>query len=131
MIFTKKKILILAPHTDDGEFGCGGTINKFINEGHEVFYVAFSSCRESVRKEFHEDILTIEVKKATKKLGIEPENLILFDYKVRTMNYQRQEILDDLIKLRTDIAPDMVFLPCLDDIHQDHKTIAEEGIKSL
>ena len=25
-----KKILILAPHTDDGEFGCGASVAKFI-----------------------------------------------------------------------------------------------------
>lgn len=127
----KKTILILAPHTDDGEFGCGGSINKFIEEGHEVYYVAFSSCRDSVRKEFQEDILTIEVKKATKRLGIKPENLILFDYKVRTMNYHRQEILDDMIKLRESIKPDMIFLPSQSDLHQDHKTVSEEGLRAF
>ena len=31
-----KKILVLAPHTDDAEFGCGGAIAKFIKEGKEV-----------------------------------------------------------------------------------------------
>ncbi|MEO9530988.1 MAG: PIG-L deacetylase family protein [Crocinitomicaceae bacterium] len=131
MIFTKKKILILAPHTDDGEFGCGATINKFITEGHEVYYVAFSACEQSVLAKFPGDILRTEVKKATQRLGIPKENLILCDYKVRTMNYHRQEILDDMIKLRTEINPDMIFLPCLDDIHQDHKTIAEEGLRAF
>lgn len=29
-MFNKKRILVLAPHTDDGEFGCGGSISKFI-----------------------------------------------------------------------------------------------------
>ena len=31
-----EKILVLGPHTDDGEFGCGGTIAKFIEEGKEL-----------------------------------------------------------------------------------------------
>ncbi len=43
-----KKILVLAPHTDDGEFGCGGTISKLVREGNDVFYVAFSSCEKSL-----------------------------------------------------------------------------------
>ena len=60
--FTTKKVLILAPHTDDGEFGCGGTISKFIEEGIELYYVAFSACQQSVLKEFPSDILITEVK---------------------------------------------------------------------
>jgi LmbE family N-acetylglucosaminyl deacetylase len=38
----KKRILVLAPHIDDGEFGCGGTIAKLIADRAEVFYAAFS-----------------------------------------------------------------------------------------
>lgn len=127
----KNKVLVLAPHTDDGEFGCGGAINKLINEGHEVYYVAFSACQQSVLKEFPSDILITEVKAATKILGIKKENLILFDYDVRTFNYRRQEILEDLIKLRATIKPDIVFIPSINDIHQDHKTIAEEGLRAF
>ncbi|MCB9189678.1 MAG: PIG-L family deacetylase [Flavobacteriales bacterium] len=130
-MYTKKKVLILAPHTDDGEFGCGGTINKLIEEGSDVYYVAFSACQQSVLKDFPSDILITEVKAATSKLGIKKENLILFDYDVRTFNYRRQEILEDLIKLRSDINPDVIFIPSLNDIHQDHKTIAEEGLRAF
>jgi len=45
-----KKALVLAPHTDDGEFGCGGTISRLVREGCTVKYVAFSDCKESVRR---------------------------------------------------------------------------------
>lgn len=127
----KQRILILAPHTDDGEFGCGGTIHKYCQEGHEVFYAAFSSCQISVPEGYPDDILIKEVKKATYRLGIPSKNLILFNYEVRTMNHHRQSILDDLIKLREQIQPTMVFLPSLNDIHQDHKTIAEEGLRAF
>ena len=126
-----KKVLVLAPHTDDGEFGCGGTINKLINEGAEVYYVAFSACEQSVLPQFPSDILITEVKEATKVLGIKPENLILKNYEVRTFNYRRQDILDDIIKFRTEINPDIVFIPALTDIHQDHKTIAEEALRAF
>ena len=126
-----QKVLILAPHTDDGEFGCGGTINKFIEEGAEVFYAAFSACKLSVYEGFPEDILITEVKAATKVLGIKPENLILFDYDVRTFNFRRQEILEDIIKLRNQIKPDIVFIPSINDIHQDHQTISSEAVRAF
>jgi N-acetylglucosamine malate deacetylase 1 len=131
MIKEFKKALVLAPHTDDGEFGCGGTINRLLENGCEVAYIAFSSCRQSVPPQFPEDILITEVKEATAVLGIKPENLSIFDYDVRVFNYSRQPILDDLIKLRKDIQPDIVFMPSVNDVHQDHSTIANEGLRAF
>jgi LmbE family N-acetylglucosaminyl deacetylase len=126
-----QRILVLAPHTDDGEFGCGGSISKFVIEGKEVFYAAFSACKQSVLPQFPEDILISEVKEATQILGIKPANLILFDYDVRTFSFRRQDILDDLIRLRDSIKPDLIFMPTLSDVHQDHRTIAEEAMRAF
>lgn len=126
-----KKVLILAPHTDDGELGCGGTIAKFIEEGLEIYYAAFSVCELSVRKGLPANILEIEVKKATKTLGIKSENLYLYSYEVRTFSQNRQLILDDLIKLRELLKPDLILLPSSKDIHQDHQTITNEGIRAF
>ena len=73
-------VLILAPHTDDGELGCGGTISRLLEEGNEVFYLAFSICEESVPEGFPKNALETEVKKATAHLGIPSKNLILKNY---------------------------------------------------
>jgi LmbE family N-acetylglucosaminyl deacetylase len=126
-----QRVLVLAPHTDDGEFGCGGTIAKFIDQGKDVFYAAFSACQQSVLKEFPPDILITEVKAATQVLGIRPENLILYDYEVRTFTYHRQAILDHLIELRQAIRPDLILMPSISDIHQDHHTVAVEGLRAF
>lgn len=126
-----KRVLVLAPHTDDGEFGCGGTIAKLSEQGSQVFYAAFSACEQSVLPQFPKDILITEVKAATKQIDIKPENLILFDYQVRTFNFRRQEILDNIISLRNDIKPDLIFMPSLNDIHQDHLTVAQEGLRAF
>lgn len=129
--FTGKTILILAPHTDDGELGCGATIAKLIEEGNRVCYAAFSACQQSVLKNFPEDILITEVKAATAKLGINSNDLFLYDFEVRTFNYRRQEILDVIIKLRSLLKPDIIFIPSINDLHQDHFTIANEGIRAF
>jgi len=125
------RVLVLAPHTDDGEFGCGGTINKLIEAGSEVYYIAFSACEQSVLKEFPSDILITEVKLATSVLGIKKDNLILYKYDVRKFNYFRQDILDDMIKLKNDLKPNLVFMPCENDVHQDHHTIYQEGVRAF
>ena len=131
MFGQKKRILVLAPHTDDGEFGCGGTIAKLHDEGHDVYYAAFSACQQSVLPQFPSDILITEVKEATQVLGIAPKDLILFDYEVRTFGYHRQDILDDMIKIRAELKPDIIFMPDLQDVHQDHNTIAVEALRAF
>ena len=114
-------ILVLAPHTDDGELGLGGTISKLIELGKKVTYVAFSTAQQSVPEGFPKDILKTEVKKATAQLGISPEKL----------GYVRQEILEELIRLKKSNSFDLVFIPSLHDIHQDHTTIAQEGLRAF
>ncbi|MBK7636807.1 MAG: PIG-L family deacetylase, partial [Saprospiraceae bacterium] len=54
-----------------------------------------------------------------------------FDYEVRTFNYHRQAILDDILKLKSEIKPDIIFIPSLNDIHQDHYTIANEAVRAF
>lgn len=126
-----KRVLVLAPHTDDGELGAGGTINRLINQGSEVHYVAFSTAEESVPKGFPSNILEIEVRNATKVLGILPEHLHIFKHKVRKLNFVRQEILEDLVKLKRELKPDLVLMPSLNDIHQDHSTVSHEGLRAF
>lgn len=125
------RVLVLAPHTDDGELGCGGTIAKLLEQGSQVFYAAFSTADESVPAHFPSNQLELEVREATGILGIPPENLLVFKYQVRKLNYVRQEILEELIRLRPKIQPDIVFLPSSKDIHQDHLTIHQEGIRAF
>jgi LmbE family N-acetylglucosaminyl deacetylase len=126
-----KKVLVLAPHTDDGELGAGGYISQLLEQGAQVYYAAFSTAEESVPSGFPKDILKIEVAAATARLGICPENLFIYNYQVRKLNYFRQEILEDLVKLRMEINPDLVLLPSLKDIHQDHMTVAQEGLRAF
>jgi LmbE family N-acetylglucosaminyl deacetylase len=124
-------ILVLAPHTDDGELGCGGTISKLIENGSRVYYAAFSTAETSVPKGFPKGILKTEVKKATAALGIKADDLFVYNYEVRTLNYYRQGILDKLVQLRDDLNPDLVLMPSLHDIHQDHTTVAVEGLRAF
>jgi LmbE family N-acetylglucosaminyl deacetylase len=131
MLTKFKNVFVLAPHTDDGELGAGGTIARLIENGANVFYFAFSTAEQSVPKEFPCDILKTEVKSATKKLGIKEDNLFIYNYKVRKLNYARQEILEDLIRHRNAVFPDLVLMPSLNDIHQDHSTIAMEGLRAF
>jgi len=130
-MFSESTIIVLSPHTDDGEIAAGGTIARLAETEKEIYYVAFSSCEVSVPKGFPEDILEIECKKATEILGIKSENVILLGYEVRTFPLNRQEILDDMIALNKQLKPDLVLVPSSNDIHQDHQTIYEEALRAF
>jgi len=130
-MFNPKKILVLAPHTDDGELGCGATISKFCSEGCEVFYAAFCLCAKSLPANLAADTLEHECRQSTKSLGISKERLILFNYEVRELPAFRQDILEELIQLNKKINPGMVLLPAASDIHQDHQVIHQEGMRAF
>jgi len=130
-MFNPSRILILAPHTDDGELGCGGSIAKFCSLGKQVFYAAFCLCSKSLPLNLPPETLEMECKKATSILGIPPTQLILFNYEVRELPQSRQKILEELLKLNKDINPDMVLVPAASDIHQDHQVIHQEGMRAF
>jgi LmbE family N-acetylglucosaminyl deacetylase len=131
MIGGFERVLILAPHTDDGEFGCGGTIARLLEEKAEVRYVAFSIATKSLPEGFPPDTLAKEVRQATAEIGIPEEGLVLHDFEVRTFPEHRQEILELLIALGEDWDPDAVFMPSLHDVHQDHQVVAAEGLRAF
>jgi LmbE family N-acetylglucosaminyl deacetylase len=126
-----ERVLVLAPHTDDGEFGCGGTMARLVEAGAEVRYVAFSIATKSLPDGFPPDTLAREVREATAELGIPPEQLDVHDFEVRTFPTRRQDILELLIALWEDWQPDAVMQPSLHDVHQDHQVVAQEGLRAF
>jgi LmbE family N-acetylglucosaminyl deacetylase len=126
-----QRVLVLAPHTDDGEFGCGGTMVRLVESGVDVRYVAFSIATKSLPEGYAPDTLAREVKEATTELGIPAANLTVHDFEVRTFPERRQDILELLIAEWEDWKPDAVFQPSLHDVHQDHQVIAAEGLRAF
>ncbi len=131
MIETWRRVLVLAPHTDDGEFGCGGTMARLVETGIEVHYVAFSIATRSLPEGFPPDALAREVREATAALGIPEAQLTVHDFDVRTFPERRQDILELLVGLWEELRPDVVFQPSHHDVHQDHQTVAQEGLRAF
>ena len=131
MIEAWRRVLVLAPHTDDGEFGCGATMARLVEAGVEVRYVAFSIATKSLPPGFPPDTLAREVREATAEIGLAGELLTVHDFEVRAFPEHRQEILELLIDLWAEWPPDAVLQPSLGDIHQDHQVIAAEGLRAF
>jgi len=126
-----KKILVLAPHTDDAELGCGGTIARLLEEGAQVHVAVFSTAEDSLPVGTRYGTLKDEFYNAMSIMEISSENLTVHDYPVRRLSYHRQEVLESLIELRTRIQPETVLLPAGTDLHQDHQVVNVEGLRAF
>lgn len=116
-----KKILIISAHTDDLELACGATVAKLIEQGSQIYHVAFSWCgNNELKKEFNDSM---------NSMGIDKTEIL--NYPVRRFREHRQEILEEMIRLKEKIDPFYVFVPCSSDTHQDHQVINEEAIRAF
>jgi len=124
-------ILIISPHTDDAELGCGGSIAKFVEMGKDVHLLAFSLAEKSIPEGFETNSTKNEMIEACKILGLKENNLKILDFETRVFPQHRQEILDDLIKIRNEINPEIVMVPSLKDTHQDHQVVTNESLRAF
>jgi LmbE family N-acetylglucosaminyl deacetylase len=131
MLPERTTILVLAPHTDDGELGAGAALARWTEEGHAVHYVAFSACESSVPDGFERDVLRGEVLEATGCLGIPADRVRVLDFEVREFGRDRQRILQAMVDLNRALSPALVLLPSPDDLHQDHSVIGVEGLRAF
>ena len=131
MLESFRRVLVLAPHTDDGELGAGGTLVRLAEAGAAVHYAAFSIAEDSVPAGFERDVLATEVRHATARLGVRAENLHVFRHPVRRLNFARQDILEQMIALRREHRYDLVLTPSRSDVHQDHATVTAEALRAF
>jgi LmbE family N-acetylglucosaminyl deacetylase len=59
----KKKIVCVGGHPDDPESGCGGTLAKFANAGHDVTIIYLTTGEAGIEGKSHDEAATIENRK--------------------------------------------------------------------
>ena len=126
-----ERLLVLAPHTDDAELGCGGTIARLLDEGTQVFVATFSTAEGSLPPGSAANRLEVEFMEAMGRLGIPDSQLRVYHYPVRRLSSYRQEVLEEVVQLGKDFQPDAVFLPSGSDLHQDHQVVSMEGLRAF
>lgn len=117
------KILAVGAHPDDIEFGCGGTLLKYIKAGHEVYLQVLTD------GSFGADpvVRMAEQKKSAEAMGAKG---------VFWGGFRDTEVVDNhelIMKIEEAVAkvkPDLVFLNHPDDVHQDHRALANAGISA-
>jgi N-acetylglucosamine malate deacetylase 1 len=117
-----KKILAIAPHTDDIELGCGATLHKYKDQ-YQIDTVAISSAQPLAKgdpvQEFYD---------AMKIIGA---NVSFLDFQCRTLNERRQDLLDYFWQLQQKNKYDIIFCPSSYDHHQDHQVTYDEAFRAF
>lgn len=124
-------VLVLAPHTDDAELGCGGTIARLIAGGAKVSVAAFSTAEESLPPGSVPDRLRCEFLRAMEMLGVARERTFIYGYPVRRLFPYRQELLEQLVQLKRRLQPEIVFVTASSDVHQDHQVLHGEAVRAF
>ena len=116
---SKKVILALAPHPDDLEIGCGGTLAEHAQRGDEVH--VFVSTLGDVGGE--PEVRRAEQQQASEILGVcEVHWGGFLDTK---LPQQAAALMESLETLIAQVQPDTVYVNYGEDTHQDHRVLAE------
>jgi LmbE family N-acetylglucosaminyl deacetylase len=112
-------ILCLGAHSDDIEIGCGGTLLSLLADRRdlEIHWVVFSGndSRSDEAKSSAEAML----KSAAKS------NIVLHRFRDTCFPFVGAEIKECFIKLQQEVQPDLIFTHRREDLHQDHRLLAE------
>lgn len=128
---TPNRILVLGPHTDDAELGCGASIARWLEEGIDVHVAVFSTAEQSLPDGSHPTRLRDECNASLDEMGIPQGNRTILSYPVRMLSYHRQEVLEHMVALGHKLDPDWILVPSGADLHQDHSTVYHEALRAF
>jgi LmbE family N-acetylglucosaminyl deacetylase len=116
-------ILAIGAHPDDIEFGCGGTLIKYVQSGHSVFLAVLTDGSfggdAGIRRQ--------EQNEAAKFLGA--KELFWGNFHDTELADSR-ELIHKIDEIINKVKPDTVFLNYPRDIHQDHRALAHAGVSA-
>lgn len=112
------KILALGAHPDDIEYGCGGTFLKFARKGMDIYFIVLTKGEFGGDPETREK----EQEEAMKLLGVKK---IFWGGYIDTELPSERIVISKIDEVIEEVKPDEVYVNYIEDIHQDHRMLAE------
>ena len=114
-----RQVLFLGAHSDDIEIGCGGTILRLTRQFPDLSFhwIVFSGGTGRAD----------EARRSADKFleGARKRSLVVRDFRNGFFPYVATEIKEFFEELKTRISPDVIFTHYREDLHQDHRLLAE------
>lgn len=115
------KILAIGAHPDDIEFGCGGTLIKYSMRADDIFLLVLTKGGVGGEPETRKE----EQERAGRFLNIKQ---IFWGNFSDTQIPTGRELILAIENVMNQIKPDIIFFNYFNDIHQDHRAIANGSI---
>ena len=119
----KLNILVLSPHADDAEIAMGGTIAKYVDEGHKVTIITAILPKENKEGKIDDFMSRNRVKEQENSAKILGAKIDILDLDAYDFSFNRKyiKIFDKKIN---EYNPNIIFSCWEHDTHQDHKSLA-------
>jgi len=118
----KDVVLAIGAHPDDLEFGCGGTILRYREDGCTVIGLTLSNGESGACKGACKNRIT-EAKNGAKILKL--NQLFIMNFKDTQFKKDADKIKQTIEQMITRFQPDIILTHSPDDLHSDHHTVYE------
>jgi LmbE family N-acetylglucosaminyl deacetylase len=118
--FKKMKIVCVGGHPDDPESGCGGTIAKFSELGHDVTVIYLTRGEAGINGKSHDEAATIRTQEAVAACKILNAKAV-FAGEIDGDGIVNNDWLTRIQQLIATEKPDIVFTHWPIDSHKDHQ----------
>lgn len=129
-----KTILVIAPHPDDELLGCGGSIIKAMNLGHDV-HICFLSMGEFGSPDYLPEELSIirknEALMSCEFLRISNTKINFLEIKDNTICRYDLKAMRQLMKLIRNIQPNITYIPHKNESSSDHQETFYLSMRAL
>lgn len=116
----KLKVVVTGGHPGDPEYGCGGTVARYADLGHEVILLYLNEGEPGKRPKEGDEHRVAEATKACEILGARP----LFAGQMDGASVLDAEHYDQFRKILENEQPNIVFTQWPIDNHRDHRAIS-------
>lgn len=118
-----KIVLIIAPHADDETLGCGGSILRYIQEGHQVHWLIVTGMSEQAGFSVAQIVKRAqEIKDVALSYGFSGVHELNFP-PAQLEILPKGTIIEPISAVMNRVKPDEVFCVYRNDAHSDHEIV--------
>jgi Uncharacterized proteins, LmbE homologs len=117
------KIMVISPHADDETLGAGGTLLKYREKDHKIYWLNITNIKKKYGYKEEKEQMRINEMKLVREayqfdgvydLGLEPAGL---------HKYEFNELINMIKEVIIEVNPNTVILPFMHDVHSDHRVV--------